>query len=378
MRKSPKRGVDSGTARPVVQIAAYYPPHLGGVERVAEALAETLARRRDVEVITTSLGADDSSAQGSGAESQVRVRRYRALEAAHTPISVGVFGGLMRARRGAVWHVHCAQALIAEQVMMAAWLRRQKYLLHFHLDVPVSGPLGRLLPAYKRHVFGRAMRAAAGVIVLTAEQAAFVEQTYRVPRQRVHVVPNGVGDQYFLGERQASDDGPLRVLYVGRLEVQKNVARLIEAVALTEEKVQLRIVGDGALRPQLEQRAAELGLPVEFAGPRFGDDLLRAYAEADAFVLPSDREGMALVALEAMAAGLPVIATDVPGNRELIADRGLLAAPRPDALAEAIDRIAADPQLRIEVARRCAAAAREYSWDAVADLVERIYDEVWT
>ena len=71
------------------------------------------------------------------------------------------------------------------------------------------------------------------------------------------------------------------------------------------------------------------------------------------------------------------IATDVPGNSELIAGRGLLAAPDPAALAEAIDAVAAEPGLRAELARRCAQAAHDYSWDAVADRVERIYDEVY-
>lgn len=366
--------------RRVVHIAAYYPPHLGGVERVAQAQAETLAARREVEVITTALGADAATEAGYG---PVRVRRFRALEVAHTPISWGLFAALLKTRRGAVWHLHCAQALIAEQVMVAARLRRQKYLLHFHLDVDSSGPLGRLLPQYKKHVFARAVRAAAGVIVLTSAQADFVERSYRVPAERIHIVPNGVGREYYLPSRPSPDaddlpeTGPLRLLFVGRLEVQKNVARLIDALALVNEKVELRVVGDGSLRARLEQRAAAAGAPVEFAGALYGEELLRAYAEADAFVLPSDREGMALVALEAMAAGLPVIATDVPGNTELIAGRGLLADPDPAALAEAIDAIAASPGLRAELARRCAAAASEHSWDAVADRLERIYDEVY-
>lgn len=365
--------VTRGARRGVVQITPYYPPALGGLERVAQALAETLAGRREVEVLTTTTRAQPSADDG---RSLVRVRRFRAVEFAHTPVSPGLFLALLRRKGGAVWHLHCAHALIAEQVMIAAWLRRQRYLLHFHLDVDSSGPLGRLLPLYKRHVFARAMRGAAAVIVLTPAQATFVEQTYRVPADRIHVVPNGVSSRYFLPPRPPTDAGPLRLLFVGRLEAQKNVARLIDALALVEGKVQLRIVGDGALRSQLEQRVAQCGLPVEFAGSLFGDDLLRAYAEADAFVLPSDREGMALVALEAMAAGLPVIATDVPGNTELIAGRGLLTAAEPGALAEAIDAVAADPGLRAELARRCADAARDYSWDAVTDRVELIYDEV--
>ncbi len=363
-----------GAGRRVVQITPYYPPQIGGLERVAQALAETLAERRDVEVVTTATRARQSADLD---QSSVRVRRFRAVQFAHTPVSPGLFFALLHTKGGAVWHLHCAHALIAEQVMIAARLRRQEYVLHFHLDVDSSGPLGRLLPLYKRHVFARAMRGAAAVIVLTPAQAAFVEETYRIPADRIHVVPNGVGGQYFLPARQPADTGVLRLLFVGRLEAQKNVARLIDALALVEEKVQLRIVGDGTLRGELEQRAAASALPVEFAGSLFGEDLVRAYAEADAFVLPSDREGMALVALEAMAAGLPVIATDVPGNSELITGRGLLAAPEAAALAKAVDTIAADPELRAELARRCADGAREYSWEAAADRVELIYDEVY-
>ena len=363
-----------GAGRRVVQICPYYPPQLGGLERVAQALAETLAERRDVEVVTTATRVQRSADRDQG---RVRVRRFRAAQLAHTPISPGIFLALLRMKSGAVWHLHCAQALIAEQVMIAARLRRQKYLLHFHLDVDASGPLGRLLPLYKRHFFARAMRGAAAVIVLTEAQAAFVEETYRVPADRIHVVPNGVGSHFFLPPREPGDTAVLRLLFVGRLEAQTNVARLIEALALVKAKVRLRVVGDGELRAELEQHAAASALPVEFAGALFGDDLLRAYAEADAFVLPSDREGMALVALEAMAAALPVIATDVPGNSELIAGRGLLVAARPAALAEAIDLVATDPGLRAELARRCAEAARRYSWAAVADRVELLYDEVY-
>ena len=310
----------------VLQITAYYPPHLGGVERVAQALAEELAGRREVEVLTSAVGAE-AGAEPTGGP---RIRRFRAVEVAHAPIAPGLFTALLRAPRGSVWHLHCAQAVIAEQVMLAALLRRQKYVFHFHLDVGVSGPLGRLLPFYKRHFLGRAMRAAAGVIVLTNEQAEFVQRTYRIEPSRVHVVPNGISAEYFREPRRPGDAAgrPLRLLYVGRLETQKNVARLLDAMSLTREKIELLIVGDGSLRAELERRATRLGLGVEFAGSLYGDDLLRAYAEADAFVLPSDREGMALAALEAMASGLPVVATDVPGNRELLDGRGVLAAPR--------------------------------------------------
>lgn len=362
--------------RTVLQITPYYPPHLGGLERVVEALAQRLAERHDVRVVTTGLGA--AGAPRRAAEDGVAVRRHRAVEVAHTAVAPGLPLSLLRAPRTAVLHLHCAHALLPEVVAVAARLRGQRFVVHFHLDVDASGRFGALLPAYKTHVFGRVLRAAAAVIVLTESQAAFVRETYRVPAERVFTVPNGVADRWFLPPRAQSEEGPLRLLFVGRLSPQKNVARLLEAVSLLHRPVRLRVVGDGELRGALERQASELGLKdVEFTGGLLGDRLLDAYREADAFVLPSDKEGMPLAALEAMAAALPVVATDVPGNAELLGGTGVLTAPEPAALARALDALAADPTLRRELARRSAETARRHSWAAVTAQVEQVYEQVY-
>ncbi|MFF3720916.1 glycosyltransferase family 4 protein [Streptomyces erythrochromogenes] len=370
--------------RTVLQITPYYPPHLGGLERVVLHLSRGLARRHDVRVVTTTLGS--GGAPRRAREDGVTVRRHRATEFAHTAIAPGLLGSLLAAPRGAVLHAHCAHALLPEAVALAARLRRQPFVLHFHLDVDASGRLGGLLPAYKKHVFGRVARAAAAVIVLTEQQARFVEEAYRVPPARVHVVPNGVGPEFFrpapapatvpVGAATATaTPRPLRLLYVGRLSAQKNVARLLDAISLAESPLRLRIVGGGELDADLRARAAALGLGerVEFAGPLYDGDLLAAYADADAFVLPSDREGMPLAALEAMAAALPVLATDVPGNTELLRGVGLLAAPDPASLAAAVDRLASDPALRGRLAGRSAERARRHTWEEVTRQVELVY-----
>ncbi|MFC7218046.1 glycosyltransferase family 4 protein [Streptomyces polyrhachis] len=360
--------------RTIYQITPYYPPHLGGLERVVSHLAaQQAAAGHDVRVLTTDIGAGSAPRRDRGGP--LRVRRHRAVEVAHTPLAPGLLGSLLRAPRGAVLHLHSAHAVLPELVALSALLKRRRFLLHFHLDVDASGRFGRLLPAYKKHVFGRVLRAAAGVIVLNAAQGDFVHRAYRVARERIHLVPNGVSSSYFRPVRP-DPQHPLRLLYVGRLSVQKNVGRLLEAMSLLTRPVELRIVGDGELRPELEAQAARLGLAgVEFAGPLFGDELVRAYAEADAFVLASDKEGMPLVVLEAMAAALPVVATDVPGTRELLDGVGLLAAPDPAPLAAAVDRLAAEPGLRRELAGRSAAAARAYTWETVAAQVEKVYAE---
>ncbi|WP_051942639.1 glycosyltransferase family 4 protein [Streptacidiphilus rugosus] len=368
--------------RTIVQITPYYPPHLGGLERVVEHLAAQLGRRHPVRVVTTTLGA--AGAPRRGVQAGVAVRRHRAREVAHTAIAPGMALELLRLPREAVLHLHCAHALLPELVALTAVLRRQRYLVHFHLDVDASGRLGRLLPLYKKHVFGRVLRAAAGVIVLTESQAAFVRDAYRIPPERVHVVPNGVGADYFMPIRDgAGRDGaatrPLELLFVGRLSPQKNVGLLLEALGQVRGPVRLRVVGDGEEREALTARAARLGIAdrVEFTGGLLGGDLLDAYRRADVFVLPSQKEGMALVALEAMAAALPIVATDVPGNHELLDGVGVLVTPTAPALAEALDAVAADPERRTELARRSAATAAGHSWDAVARRVEQVYAEVF-
>lgn len=362
-------------SRRIVQVSPNYPPLLGGLERVVQILATTLAERNDVRVLTTTAGAPGVPRRRR--EDRVEVRRHRAVSVAHTALAPGMLVSLLRVPRDSVIHLHCAQAVVPELVWLSARLRRTRYLVHFHMDVGTSGPLGRFLPAYKKHVFGRVMRAAAGVIVLTESQARFVETTYQVGADRVFVVPNGVADEYYLPPR-TPEPGPLRLLFVGRLGAQKNVALLLDALAEVTEPVRLRIVGDGELRAELEAQVDRLALTdrVEFCGRLHGTDLVKVYADAQAFVLPSEREGMPLVLLEAMAAGLPVIATAVPGNIELVDGVGLLAEPKPRELAAAIDLLARDADRRAELAESGAQRAAGFTWEAVVAAVEQVYDRL--
>ncbi|HEX3784369.1 MAG TPA: glycosyltransferase family 4 protein [Pseudonocardiaceae bacterium] len=357
---------------PVIQITPYYPPHLGGMEKVVRELALRQRAVRPVTVLTTAVGGQ----AGRTVEDGVVVSRRRAVEVAHTAVAPGILTALLRTPRDASWHLHAAHAVLPEQVALAARIRRQRFVVHFHLDVDPSGRLGWLLPRYKRLVFGAVLRAAAGVIVLTTAQARFVESTYRVPAARTFVVPNGVADEYFLPVRPRSV-GPLRLLFVGRLSPQKNVARLLHALAKARLPIVLDVVGDGELRSELGDLARRLGLTgVTFHGRCDGAELVARYRAADAFVLPSNKEGMPLAALEAMAAGLPVIATRVPGNEELLAGVGLLVEPEPSALADALDLVAGDEDLRGRLAAGSAEAARRYTWAVVAEQVAKVYREV--
>lgn len=360
----------------VAHVTPSYPPRLGGMERVAQAMAEHLAARHDVEVLTTTSGAAGSPPRERHAG--LTVRRYAALDIAHTALSPALALRLLTLPRTTIVHAHVANAFLPEMVWLGSWLRGRPYVLHFHLDVDATGRLGRLLPAYKRRVLGPVLRRAARVVALSGAQAEFLVATHGVDPERVVVIPNGVGEAYFrtTGPEPARTPGePLRLLFVGRLDAQKNVLRLVDAVRTVTSPVELVVVGDGEQRGLVEERAA--GLPnVRLVGAHTGPELLRWYRWAEAFVLPSDREGMPLVLLEAMAAGLALVSTDVPGSREIVQDVGLLADPTAAALGAAIERLAADRELLARLTARSVAQAPRYSWgERIAEL-ESLYDSV--
>ena len=137
------------------------------------------------------------------------------------------------------------------------------------------------------------------------------------------------------------------------------------------------LIGEGEERHVIEDLVRRYGLDnVQLPGRRQGEELVATYQWADVFVLPSDREGMPLVALEAMASGLPVIATDVVGNRELLNGIGLLVRPDPAALAAALDQVAENEILRSQLSKQSLAAAENYTVERLVERLKRLYAEV--
>jgi len=177
----------------------------------------------------------------------------------------------------------------------------------------------------------------------------------------------------------------LRLLYAGRLQRFKGVHHLICAVARVRgtagPPISLEIAGDGPERPSLERLVADLELSemVQFSGWIAREDMPDVYRRADVFVLPSYVEGMPNVVLEAMASGLPVIATDVPGTRDVIEDgvSGYLVSPRDEAvLAERIAFLSGRPDERRHMAATARARAETFSWRRIADQYLNLLMEV--
>lgn len=362
----------------VVHVTPHYPPYLGGLEKVVEALATARAARGlPVQVLT----ARDRPAPEADHPSQDPpfVRRLAAIEVAHTAIIPSLPAQLLRLTPGTVVHLHVAQAFTPESAWLAHKLRGVPYVAHLHIDAGPTGPAGGLLRVYKPLLLGRVLRDAAVVVVFTREQAEAVVRTYDVDPARVRVVPNGVDDSFFHAPRRLPTDRRPRLLFVGRLSTQKNLPQLLDALEGVSERFDTVLVGSGELEGDLKSRAERLGLTnVSFAGRADGAALLAQYGSADVFVLPSEREGMPLALLEAQAMALPIVATDIPGTRDIVVDGTLgtlVPVGQPAALRTALERLVSDPA-RYE---RMSAAAREsagsYTWELVSDRFEALYEE---
>jgi len=169
--------------------------------------------------------------------------------------------------------------------------------------------------------------------------------------RRLHVVRNGVDDEVFAPRPRAAGLPPT-VGFVGRLSPEKDPRTFVEAAALIHARapgVRFVIVGDGPLRTEIEALVAERGLDgvLAFAGVR--DDMPATYAAFDVLALTSRHEGTPLAVLEAMACGLPIVATSVGGVPELVCDdeSGVLVAPSDaGAIAAAVLALLDDPRRR--------------------------------
>ena len=205
-----------------------------------------------------------------------------------------------------------------------------------------------------------------------------------IKEKKITVIPNGVDLKLFDSIRAKKVRN--QILYVGRLVDFKHVDWLIEAFALVLKGIpnaKLKIVGGGPEKGNLEALVRKLGLRkhITFTGltPTY-EAVTRYYKESEIFVLPSTVEGEAIALKEAMAAGLPLIAMNIPGSGvlSLVRDRenGLLLEPgRPELIAEKLVQLLQDEKLRKRMGTAGRKFVEKFDWDTIADCTLRVYQE---
>ena len=353
----------------VALVTRRYPPAIGGAEKVLSYLAPALAAQGACVTVVTSALLPRRADSEPGPVAVVRL-----------PTSPARFVGTwLYMRNLARWF-----ARNPVDLAYVSMLKHDAYTavgMGRRLKFPVvlrpegAGATGDLAwQGWGRFggAIGRRCRTADAVVALSPAIRAELEAAGYDPA-RIHDLPNGVPvPEIPWSPRQGWQEAPV-VVFVGRLAPEKNLGMLVAAWPLVREaypQARLVLVGEGPERANLEAQIGRLGMhgAIELAGPK--SDPTPLLRSADLFVLPSREEGMSVALLEAMALGVPAVASDIPGNRGLVdhGEHGLLFAPGdPKAAAAAILAAWADPEaalLRAGAARR--RVVERYSIEAMA------------
>ena len=364
----------------VLHVGKFYPPVLGGMERILQLLCENERPGVDSRVLVANQERVTVREELSG----VPVTRLASLGQIG---SVGICPALplwLRRLEGDIVVVHEPNPAALVSVVLAR--PRGRVLVWFHSEVVRPRWKYRLLyRPFLRAVLQRAVR----IIVSSPELARHAVELQDF-RDKCVVVPFGVDTQRLratdevrarAAELRAVHQAPL-VLFVGRLVPYKGVDVLLQAVSGLDATTLL--VGDGPLRTMLETQALELGLSrVRFLGEVSETELSALYHAADLFVLPSvtRAEAFGVVQLEAMACGVPVVSTNLPSGVPWVNEHdktGLVVPPSDvDGLRQALHALLTDRQRREAMGRYARArVGREFTLTRMATLTSTLYREV--
>jgi glycosyltransferase involved in cell wall biosynthesis len=269
--------------------------------------------------------------------------------------------------RPRIIHIHSPMPML--HGLFGKYVLGAKFFITFHGTDVNHLPRSRILRALVR-------RADMVCYVSTAMQKAIEDA---VPPERLLYTPNGVDTAAF---PPGNDDRAQRVLMVGSLRWQKGYPDALAAFAKFKEHRPdwgLDIVGVGPLGEELETLARELNPEgsVRFLGMRSREQVAKLMRESKLFLLSSVSEGFPKVLLEAAASGLPIVTTDVGSCRDLVEDGVGIAVQAGDseAIATALESMAADEKLWRSSARRGPDVAKEHSWGATAKVLHEAYVE---
>ena len=374
-----------------------FPPLGGGASNASFEIARNLVRKgHAVDVVTSRMRGQRALEDMDGVQVRRVPTRRRGIQdcgllgaVSYLLGSAVACSGLVRRQRYDVVHYFFGLPTGALALMVPSLRRIPSVVSLRGSDVPGYDDSAKVLPFLHTalHPVTRVIWSQAERVVANSGGLQRLAQSF-LPEKPIGMIPNAIRSDRFkpLGPGAVRSPGPLRILCVARLVARKGISDLLEALALVgDREVELILQGSGPEAHALTVQARELGLAsqVKLAGFRAPHDLPPVYAAADVFVLPSHSESCSMALLEAMASGLPVVATGTGGTPELIEEGqgGVLVPVRsPRHLAEALSKLVADPALRARMgAHNRQRVEDHYSWDVVTESYlaeyERAIDE---
>jgi glycosyltransferase involved in cell wall biosynthesis len=372
----------------IAHLTATFPPYPGGAGNTAFRFArEQAAAGHHVEVFTAPAPGEPPD---PGA---VMVHR---LDPVFAIGNAPLIPSLARVEGFDVVHLHYPFIFGSELTLLGRLRRRrreQALLVHYKNRLVGNGPRGLMFAAYEHSVAPTLIRAADRVCVLSADHAAsvpYLRRTGEREPQKLIEMPNGVDAELFspgesnLRERLGIPADAFVAAFVATLDRAHHFKRLdvaIDAVAMhRRDDVHLVVAGGGELLDGFRERASAAGVGdrVHFLDAVPHSELPDVLRAADAFLLTTEPpESFGIVLIEAMASGLPAIATDYPGVRAVVdADETGLLVPQGDAeaVASALAALAGNPGLRARMGERGRAKAiAEWSWPRLVERMDEAY-----
>jgi glycosyltransferase involved in cell wall biosynthesis len=337
------------------------PDRLTGLERHASSLAAALARLAPAEVVLFTRGDAPAWITGLPVEQHASPFRQRVpMEQLWLP------------RAAARARVDLLHTLAFPTPLL--WRGRAIVTVHdatpwLHRDTISTGMRFYYGPLYRQ-----ALRRAAAIITVSHSARADLAAALGIDPARIHVTHNGVDPTFFQAHAPPGPRAPY-LLAVGTLEPRKNVPLLLEAFKRLRAEgrdLELVLVGRQGWADALP--LGDVAAHVRLTGSVPDEELSELYAGAACFVLPSIYEGFGLPLAEAMAAGVPAVASDIPALREVGGDTVRYApADAPDAFAEAIRLTLDRPEESAAMAGRARERARRFSWELCASETLAIY-----
>jgi glycosyltransferase involved in cell wall biosynthesis len=356
----------------------------GGVERVMQYISQVLCK--DGYKVTAVVSRRPGSAERDNVYGVEEVRVKPAFYTFKVPIMPGYYNCL-KSLAPDILHVHGTIPNISDVVVSYANKHRVPSIFHYHFDGNAESAIGNIAAGiYNSTINSYAVKNATKVVTLTKIYAE-MSPVLRPYLKKVEVIPNGVDIKKFNPEIDVTGlkakynipDGKI-IFSAVRLVKYKGMDYLIRAMKGIKNAT-LVIAGVGPEEAALKKLADDLKIDnIKFLGLIHNENMAQFYRISDVYAIPSVTTGehFGISALEAMACGIPIVATNLPGHREFITqDFGILVEPRkPEELTTSICSILADDKMHKEMAIAARKNAEKYSWDIITQRWLEIYRDL--